>query len=176
METIKAVEVTGEGHIAALEALAQSIWREHYIPIIGEAQVEYMLGKFQSKEAIARQIREEGHLYYLLEDASGKRVGYFGVIPRKDELFLSKFYIAAKDRGKGFGRRALEFIEAIAKDKGLHRLSLTVNKNNTGSIEAYKRLGFVITDSLVTDIGSGFVMDDYKMEKAIVDSPLRCTM
>jgi len=167
MGAIKAIKAIDENHIATLVTLAHNIWREHYIPMIGAKQVEYMLEKFQSKEAISNQIKKEGYLYYLLEDVNGIRVGYFGVIPRPNELFLSKFYITAKNRGKGYARRALNFIETIAKDKGLSRLSLTVNKNNTGSIEAYKKLGFTITDSLVTDIGSGFIMDDYKMSKAL---------
>ena len=42
--------------IAAVAALARETWTRHYVPIIGVAQVEYMLEKFQSEEAIARQI------------------------------------------------------------------------------------------------------------------------
>ena len=29
--------------IAAVTRLAREIWQEHYLPIIGQAQVEYML-------------------------------------------------------------------------------------------------------------------------------------
>lgn len=48
---------------------------------------------------------------------------------------------------------------------GLESIYLTVNKNNTNTISAYIKLGFEIVDSIITDIGSNFVMDDYIMEK-----------
>ncbi|MFZ0035577.1 MAG: GNAT family N-acetyltransferase, partial [Sedimentisphaerales bacterium] len=167
MKKIKIVKVSDENLVSVVEALAHSIWREHFTPIIGSSQVEYMLEKFQSREALLNQIEKDGYLYYLREDKNGNWVGYFGVVPRLKELFLSKLYITAENRGKGFAKRALEFIETLARDNGLSSITLTVNKNNSDSIKAYKKLGFVITTSLVTDIGNGFVMDDYKMEKTV---------
>jgi RimJ/RimL family protein N-acetyltransferase len=47
------------------------------------------------------------------------------------------------------------------------RLILSVNKRNTKAITAYKRNGFAIVESVVTDIGGGFVMDDYVMDKEL---------
>ena len=38
---------------------------------------------------------------------------------------------------------------------------LTVNKRNDDSIAIYKKFGMEIIRSEVTDIGSGYVMDDY---------------
>jgi len=167
VKQIKIIKVSDENPVSIVEALAHSIWREHFTPIIGSPQVEYMLEKFQSREALLNQIEKQGFLYYLLEDKNGNWVGYFAVVPRQKDLFLSKLYITAENRGKGFGRRALEFIETFARDNCLSMITLTVNKNNTGSINAYKKLGFVVTDSLVTDIGNGFVMDDYRMGKPL---------
>jgi hypothetical protein len=34
-------------------------------------------------------------------------------------------------------------------------------------VQAYERLGFRIVEALVMDIGGGYVMDDYKMEKVV---------
>jgi hypothetical protein len=47
------------------------------------------------------------------------------------------------------------------------RLRLRVNKRNAAAIRSYLRSGFVFQEDVVTDIGSGFVMDDYVMEKGI---------
>jgi ribosomal protein S18 acetylase RimI-like enzyme len=44
---------------------------------------------------------------------------------------------------------------------------LTVNKHNTHSIEWYLRMGFTNKEAIVQDIGAGFVMDDFLMEKFI---------
>ena len=46
-------------------------------------------------------------------------------------------------------------------------LILTVNKNNTSAIAAYKQYGFIISDKVVKDIGNGLVTDDYLMTMTI---------
>lgn len=60
----------------------------------------------------------------------------------------------------------MEFIEQLASGRGLVLLWLTVNKANP-SVKAYQRLGFRIAAELEIDIGSGFVMDDFRMEKQL---------
>ena len=50
---------------------------------------------------------------------------------------------------------------------GISTMKLHVNKYNTNSILAYEKMGYVNTESMVTDIGKGFVMDDYLMVKMI---------
>lgn len=167
MKTINCIEVSGQELIAQVQLLAYSLWREHYVPFIGKEQVEYMIELFQSREAITRQIEQEGYSYYLFTDTDGLRAGYMGIVPQSSELFLSKLYIARSHQNKGCGRRAVELAETKARELGLSKITLTVNKHNTGSIEAYKKLGFVITELICMDIGQGFFMDDYRMEKAV---------
>ena len=65
----------------------------------------------------------------------------------------------------GYGRKAVQYAEKVARDLGLDKIVLTVNKNNVNSIKAYEKIGFTNAGPVVQDIGSGFVMDDYKMEK-----------
>ena len=157
--------VSGENQIETIEGLACKIWNEHFTPIIGKAQVSYMLEKFQSKKAITEQI-ENGFLYFLIKN-NNEHIGYIGVLPEENRLFLSKLYIASAERGKGHGRKAIKFLEALAIEKGLNKISLTVNRNNSATVKTYKKLGFEIRGSIVQDIGKNFVMDDYKMEKDV---------
>lgn len=159
------VEVTSTGQIALVAALAREIWTEHYTPIIGKEQVAYMLDTFQSEPAIAEQIIS-GALYYLLQEGS-RTVGYLAAQAKGDELFLSKIYVLADVRRNGYGRRSVEFLEQLAREKGCRKITLTVNKNNTGSIRAYERIGFRNIGPVVQEIGAGFVMDDYRMEKPV---------
>ena len=158
-------KVSTEMQIETVARLAYEIWNQHFTSIIGKAQVDYMVDKFQSKKAISEQI-EEGYSYYLIE-ADGGYIGYTGICPKEEELFLSKLYIRASQRGRGYGRKAVEFIEKLACKKGLGKITLTVNKNNTDTIRAYEKFGFKNVGPTVQDIGGGFVMDDYKMEKAV---------
>ena len=85
---------------------------------------------------------------------------YIGVSVKTDYLFLSKLYIAHNFRHKGLGREAFNKIKTL----GFNKIKLTVNKQNKNTIDAYQKYGFKITDKIVTDIGNGFVMDDYIME------------
>jgi hypothetical protein len=47
----------------------------------------------------------------------------------------------------------------------LKRLRLFVNKHNVQAVRAYLRQGFVFDQDVITDIGDGFVMDDFVMVK-----------
>ncbi len=159
------VEVSTEYQIEIVESLAREIWTEHYIPIIGREQVDYMLARFQSRRAIGEQIRT-GIAYFLIKEDDA-HIGYMAVQPKGRELFLSKIYVKSSRRGLGYGRKAVQYAEKVARDLGLDKIVLTVNKNNVNSIKAYEKIGFTNTGTVVQDIGSGFVMDDYKMEKKL---------
>ena len=160
------IEVTTETQIAIVEKLAREIWTEHYPPIIGKDQVRYMLDKFQSKDAISLQITDEGFRYFLIEEEEGY-IGYLGVQSKGEELFLSKIYVRRSERGKGFGKKAVQFIEDLAGKLNLKKISLTVNKNNISAVKAYEKMGFKNLGPVVQDIGNGFIMDDFRMEKLL---------
>ena len=80
---------------------------------------------------------------------------------------LHKLYLLPELHGRGLGSRLLQHCEREVRAGGARRLILSVNKRNAQAIAAYKRNGFVIAESVVTDIGGGFVMDDYIMAKSI---------
>lgn len=56
-----------------------------------------------------------------------------------------------------------KFIE-LCKLRNLNKIWLTVNKRNFRSIDVYKHFGFETVREEYTDIGAGYVMDDYIME------------
>jgi hypothetical protein len=76
------IEASTDNHMDIIESLAREIWTEHYIPIIGEQQVGYMLDRYQSKQAIKEQIAS-GAFYFLLEEDQAF-IGYIAVQPRGD--------------------------------------------------------------------------------------------
>lgn len=151
--------------IDQLETLAREIWMEHYSPIIGQDQVEYMLKKFQSKEAMVSQLTQ-GYVYFAFyyED---QLAGYLSVEPRESCLFLSKAYVKKNFRGKGIFSVMLEQVEILAKELGKKVIELTVNKQNTRSISIYQSKGFEKVKPAVFDIGGGYVMDDFILQKNI---------
>jgi len=145
-----------------LADLATEIWLEHFTPIIGRAQVEYMLEHYHSLTIISEQIAAQDYAYYLLEE-QGQAQGYVGVQPKDGALFLSKLYIHRAARGKGLGKQAMAFVKDFAKQRDLSEIKLTVNRDNHASIAAYLKLGFVKTGEQCADIGGGYVMDDWLM-------------
>ncbi|MDF2936471.1 MAG: family acetyltransferase [Paenibacillaceae bacterium] len=154
------------GEMTELAELAANIWREYYISIITMDQIEYMIGKFQSASAVRNQIEEQGYEYYAMRE-DGHTVGYLSVKEDGGKLFLSKFYVAKEHRGKGYASQAMTFLEQLCKDRGLGHIWLTVNRHNESSIGVYQKKGFRTVREQVADIGNGYVMDDYVMEKVI---------
>ena len=143
-----------------LEQVAAIVWHQSYDGLIGPQQVEYMLARFQNREAFSRQMAE-GYVYRGLF-ADGKLTGYTGSVRENDDrVFLSKLYILQEYRKHGFGRKLIEDVKNT--HEGCKNIYLTVNKHNP-SFEMYRHMGFRVIDSVVTDIGEGYVMDDYIMQ------------
>ena len=90
-----------------------------------------------------------------------------GEVTPQDTIFLSKIYIHADKRGQGFGKEAMTFVESMTRDLNFNVLSLTVNKNNDIALRAYEKLGFMNHGPLETDIGEGYIMDDFLMRKVL---------
>ncbi len=163
MLTFKPVQSDDEVEIVA--QLAREIWTEYFTPMIGANQVDYMLENMQSFGPMRKQLAEGYEYYQILNDATP--VGYICIKANKDELFLSKLYLLKTARGSGLGKKAFQFIEQQARDRTVEKIWLTVNKHNTDTIKAYQKWGFEIVGEPVADIGGGYVMDDYKMEKVV---------
>jgi len=158
--TIKTASVSDS---ILIETLAREIWMQHYPSIITIQQIDFMLSQFQSAAAIQKDM--EGGMVYDIAFSDGDPCGYSAVFPDQTGLFLSKLYVKQSCRRQGVAKSLLYHIEQRAKESGISRIWLKCNKNNTGSLKAYERLGFSVAYSCVTDIGSGFVMDDYALEK-----------
>ena len=158
--------VKTQEQIKILADTANIVWHEAFKNIITLAQIEYMIEKFQSFNALSEVINKNNYLYYLIK-FDNNVAGYTGLHEENEKLFLSKLYILKEYRGKQIASKTFEFVESLAKQKKLKSVWLTVNRNNKHAIDVYKHRGFVVTRTQVADIGNGFVMDDYVFEKEI---------
>ena len=155
---------------ARLAALADEIWHEYWPALIGEAQTDYMVERFQSLAAIEWDMAEHAYEYWFLQaEDDGRIVGYTGghVEAQTNRFFISKIYLLAEERGRGFASQTIRFYEGLCRERNLEAMYLTVNKGNDLGIRAYLGTGFRTIDAVETDIGDGFVMDDYIMEKRL---------
>ena len=163
-------QVERDEEVEALAHMAYHIWNEYWPAIIGQAQTDYMVENFQSLEAIERDMREHAYEYWFMRaEDNGRIAGYTGgcVEPETNRFFISKIYLRAEERGHGFASQTIRFYEDLCRARGLAALYLTVNKHNDLGVRAYRGKGFETIDSVETDIGQGFIMDDFIMEKRI---------
>lgn len=162
MISINRVET--DGKLCEVAELAEKIWHEFFPVILSEEQIDYMVEKFQSYDAMKEQVTNQDYCYFAVSDNDGL-CGYIAVKPEKDSrFFLSKLYLKSDRRGKGIASEMLKRVFSEAEKAGKTSVYLTVNKHNDHAVNVYKKKGFEVIDSVVTDIGNGFVMDDYIME------------
>ncbi len=154
--------------LATLAKLAQLIWQQHYPAIISQAQIDYMLAQRYAVPALQAEIGTAGHWLdglWLAECMSGF-VNYF-LLADPAVMKLDKLYLHPEWHGKGLGSLLLQYVAARARQQGCTTLQLAVNKRNRLAIRAYQRNGFSIVESMTQDIGGGFVMDDYLLQRAL---------
>ncbi len=155
-----------EAGLPAISKLAGVIWRACYPGIITHAQIDYMLARMYSLDVLQDEIRSQGIRYdQLLVDGRPAGFASYGPTAGPGVMKLHKLYLLPEMHGRGLGSLLLQHVEREVRAGAGRRLILSVNKRNAKAITAYKRNGFVTADSVVTDIGSGFVMDDYVMAK-----------
>lgn len=156
----KLVQVRDTLQVEDIAHMAEIIWQEHYLSILGEAQVRYMLATLQSKDKMVQDIAHNKAAYYIIE-AGVSKIGYVAIEWQENVLFLSKLYLLKEARGLGHAAAVLKELQQMAIERGMSGITLTVNKYNSDAIAFYEKAGFERTDSIISDIGGGYVMDDY---------------
>jgi ribosomal protein S18 acetylase RimI-like enzyme len=152
-----------------LYSLAREIWYAHYPAIISVAQIEYMLEERYNAAVLLAELRRDGIWWDKLLVA-GEMAGFasYFLTANAGEMKLDKLYVHPRLHRRGYGGMMIDRACEVARSRGCSRLVLAVNKNNRSAIAAYLKHGFHIGESVVKDIGGGFVMDDYIMVKPVM--------
>jgi ribosomal protein S18 acetylase RimI-like enzyme len=152
------IKISSDKQLRIVSALANEIWTEHYVPVIGESQIRYMLENMQSALAIRDQI--QNGMRYVLMGSLDDPAGYFAYTLKGKSAFLSKIYVKKACRGQGWASYAVNW---MLKTENLTCIELNVNRHNHIAISAYQAMGFETVGEKVTSIGEGYVMDDLVM-------------
>ncbi|MFN5458441.1 MAG: GNAT family N-acetyltransferase [Bacteroidota bacterium] len=146
--------------VSLIAELANEIWREYYPAIITMEQVEYMLNKMYSIDALENQIKNGQNFYFIESD--GKHLGFISVSKKtNEEIMLHKFYVKSMNRKCGVGSKVFENLVEELNQPEIIRL--TVNRQNFKSINFYFKNGFIIEKVEDFDIGNGYYMNDFVM-------------
>lgn len=162
------IERLADADVERMAALAAEIWHDHYTAIIGAAQIEYMLKQRYAPEFVRAELGRNDIWWDKLmvgEELCGFSSCLLGAEP--GTVKLDKLYVRSRCQRRGYGGMLIARAVDEARRQGCARLVLAVNKNNATAIGAYLKHGFRVADAVVKDIGGGFVMDDYIMERAI---------
>lgn len=155
-------------NFTSIRAIANEVWPIAYASILSQEQFDYMMEMMYSVPSLQHQSNEKGHRFVLATE-NEIPVGFASYefnYNKKPKTKIHKIYILSNQQGKGIGKTLIDFISNEAKARHQKGLILNVNKNNI-AIRFYERIGFEISLEEVIDIGNGYVMDDYVMEKPI---------
>lgn len=149
-----------ENDTDTIAQLAHKIWNAHYVAIVGQAQVDYMLQEMYSNKSLLEQINIKKHVFYLIQKEK-EFIGFISLSTQNNaDFFLHKFYIDQQQSNAGIGTEVLNSIIDLIKPK---TLTLTVNRQNFKSINFYFKNHFKIDRVEDFDIGNGYEMNDFVM-------------
>ena len=162
------IEPLASADVEQMAALAAEIWYQHYLSIITAAQIEYML-KQRYDPVLVRAELARGDIWWdkLLVNEVLCGFSSYVLADTPGDIKLDKLYVHPRCQRRGYGGMMIARATAVARGQDCHRLVLAVNKNNRNAIAAYLKHGFRVATAIVKDIGGGFVMDDYIMEKSV---------
>jgi RsiW-degrading membrane proteinase PrsW (M82 family)/ribosomal protein S18 acetylase RimI-like enzyme len=151
--------------IALIREMAFKIWPVTYGNILPKEQLDYMLELIYSEQALKEQM-EKNHEFIIAYDGVHP-VGFASFSLIEPQTYkLHKIYVLPSRQGKGIGRFVMDQLVKAMKSKGAVSLLLNVNRHNNART-FYEKLGFAVIREEDIDIGSGYFMNDYVMEKKL---------
>ena len=160
------IKKAGTNDIPLIRELTFLVWPQTYAPILSQEQIDYMLETMYSENSLQKQIAEDGSQFIIVYE-DGNPVGFASYHEEEPRRWkLNKIYILRNQQGKGTGKHVINYIIDEIKKQNAASLFLQVNQYNNAKA-FYERLGFNEVDFINLDIGNGFFMNDYIMEKKV---------
>jgi len=151
--------------IPLIRDLTFKVWPQTYAPILSQQQIDYMLDLMYSEASLQQQMNEGSGFIIVYE--KDEPVGFAAYLKKTPSVFkLDKIYVLPSQQGKGTGKFVIDYIIDEIKQKGATALQLQVNRYNKAR-NFYEKLGFTVIDEKDFDIGNGYFMNDYVMEKKL---------
>lgn len=157
-----------EAHLPDINRIAHETWPSTFGAILSEKQINYMLDWMYSIPSLKSQIKDKSHVFLLAKEGD-EYLGYASYELNYNDLSktkIHKIYLLPLSQGKGVGALLINRIGEIATENGNDTLSLNVNRYNK-AIGFYEKMGFNIVGNEDIDIGDGFLMQDFIMDKPL---------
>ncbi len=152
--------------IPLIRELTFKVWPQTYASLLSQEQIDYMLEMMYSPASLQKQMDDGARFIFVYDEK--EPVGFAAYQEIEPAIFkLHKLYVLPSQQGKGTGRFVIDHIINDIRQQDAKALQLQVNRYNKAK-NFYERLGFTAIDEIELDIGNGFFMRDFIMEKKIV--------
>lgn len=154
--------------IPIIQHIAYTTWHETYTGILSEKQIEYMLDMMYNDKALAEQMQLLNHRFALVSK-DDIVVGFVSCeygYKDSEATKIHKLYVLPQYQGLGLGKKLIEQVEQQAIQSNNTSILLNVNRFNP-SLDFYRRMGFEVIKEENIDIGNGYWMEDYVLEKQL---------
>jgi len=154
--------------IKQIQNIVNITWPITYGEILSKEQLDYMLGLFYSDEALTEQYDKKVQLFYMIYEEE-TNIGFIGIEHNYNKEAITKIhkiYLLPETQGKGIGKKVIDEIGKLASENNSAALLLNVNRFNS-ALGFYKKIGFEVIDEVNIEIGNGYLMEDYVMEKKL---------
>ncbi|MBP5311048.1 MAG: GNAT family N-acetyltransferase [Lachnospiraceae bacterium] len=126
-------DIIGEVHSAAWKQTYQGVFSQEYLDSDSpSARREEFLSSLNDR-----------HCVYLLLKDDEQASGIVKLLVNRNDIEVASFYILEEYRGRGFGRKILEYIFSEYKDR---HFVLWVLETNLNARAFYEKCGFELTD------------------------------
>jgi GNAT superfamily N-acetyltransferase len=162
----------GENEISSIQEIARITWPVAFKDILSKEQLAFMMELMYNENTLNHQIKN-GHEFYLY-NKDEKPIGFIGIEPNCNStsytsekvLKIHKLYILPEFQGQKIGEQLIRFIELRAKELNQEKIILNVNRFNK-ALYFYQKLEFKIIQTVDIEIGMGYLMEDFILEKQI---------
>jgi ribosomal protein S18 acetylase RimI-like enzyme len=102
----------------------------------------------EQKNTVIREMKDHPGALVVFAKADNEYIGIctcfyaYSTFLAKPLLNIHDIYVSEPYRSNGIGRKMIEAIEAIARQKGCGKITLEVRKDNLDARDLYKRQGF----------------------------------
>ena len=153
--------------VQLIRQLAEQTFHVTYLPLQPKDKVDYLFDLMYNTSSLTSQMNK-GQQFILAKDETGY-LGYASYeINYKDQgkTKIHKIYIMPTAQGKGVGKELVNYIGGIAGQNKNTIVLLDVFRHNP-AVQFYEKMGFKKVGEQITEVGNGFVMDDFVMEKSV---------
>lgn len=152
--------------INTIQEIALPTWKVAYQDILSEEQMEYMLNMMYSTESLREQLADKNHIF-LLACEDGDTLGFVSFEIGLTNVKLHKLYVLPQQQGRKIGELLIKEVEQRTADAKRNAVQLNVNRFNK-ALNFYIREGFQVIEEVDIEIGNGYLMEDYILEKKVI--------